>query len=80
MPPPMNIETFKENLESFGADLARWPESIRESAQKLVSRSAEARQLQQEMSKVDRLFKVDKTSAPPRDLVDRIVKKTEDRE
>ena len=71
----MNIEEFKDLLETYGADLARWPAPSKAQAEKFLEESDEARQLYADMAKVDDLFV---KGNPPADLTDRIVKKTEE--
>ena len=56
MTPKMNIEHFKEHLEVYGAELARWPEGTQEDALILLQDSSSAQDCFIEASKIDSLF------------------------
>lgn len=45
----MNIEEFKDLLETYGADLARWPAPSKAQAEKLLEESDAARNLYADM-------------------------------
>jgi hypothetical protein len=50
------LDRFRRGLETYGADLARWPEAERSAARSLMAASAEARALHQEEAALDRLL------------------------
>jgi hypothetical protein len=42
---PLNLAEFRRMVAAYGADLARWPDELREPACALLAESAEAREL-----------------------------------
>ena len=52
----MTREEFDAALLKWGADLSRWPRELRPSAEALLRKSAAARSLQEEMSRIDNVL------------------------
>lgn len=69
----MNIETFKSLLETYGADMRRWPESVREEANAFARSSSDAAHLLEGEAKFDRLLDAAETAPVTRDLEERIL-------
>jgi hypothetical protein len=59
----MTNDRFKELLDAYGADPARWPQSEREAALAFAKSSDEARRLLDEAAALDRLIDLADTAA-----------------
>jgi hypothetical protein len=53
----LTLERFRSMTESYGADLARWPEQARADARALLSDSSDARALLEEAGALDDLIR-----------------------
>ena len=74
----MNLESFKDKLALYGADLSRWPEDLQAPARTLIEGSAEAQREFVKMQGVDRLFTGKEGTPLPEGLLERIIKKSEE--
>jgi hypothetical protein len=52
-PPPLLVSRFAELLDSYGGDLARWPELDRVRAEALLRTDADARRLHEDALRLD---------------------------
>jgi hypothetical protein len=79
MASPLTLAEFKDLLETYGTDLARWPGDRRATAETLLTESAGARTLYADLygdlAAVEALFGKRQPSA---DLAERIRRKSED--
>jgi hypothetical protein len=71
---PLTIEVFKDILETYGANPARWPEESIEACQNFIENDSEAERLFRSYAKVDAAFDGD-VGEPPSDLLKRILAK-----
>lgn len=69
----MTNERFKELLDAYGANPARWPEAEREAALALAKSSDEARRLLDEAAALDRLIDLAETTPVTPELQARIL-------
>ena len=58
----LDLDRLEALLEAYGADPERWPAAEREPAVALLARSAEARAMQREAARLDRMLDL---AAPP---------------
>ena len=78
MTPPFNLGTFREILDTYGADIQRWPHDVRDLAEDFLKNSEEAQALYMEALKLDKAINPASGSEPPAGLLDKILKKTEE--
>ncbi len=71
----MTIDELKELIDSYGAQLGRWPEDDRARAVALSIRSSEARELFQESLAMERFLCETETALAPEGFADRIIAK-----
>lgn len=71
----MTLEEFEEALDAHGADLARWPESVRKDADALLTASATARAVLADRQAVEAALRSAPAPKAPTGLVDRIVQR-----
>ena len=77
MTKPFNLGTFQDYLNTYGANLARWPENARIQAEDILKESKEAQELYLEILKLDTLFEAGSEKTAPKDLLAKILKNTE---
>ena len=75
---PFNLGIFQEILDTYGADPQRWPDDVRMQAENFLKSSEEAQALYIKELKLDKAINSASDSTPPEDLLDKILKKTED--
>lgn len=68
----MTLEIFKENLDVYGTDFARWPEPYRDQCADFLAQSQDAQDLYVQASMIDELFAPAKAPLPE-GLLDRIL-------
>jgi hypothetical protein len=56
----MNVDLFTQLLETYGANLDRWPEEQRSAAEELLKSSIEARSKQRAAQHFEELFRLDR--------------------
>ena len=56
----MDLTRFTDHLQTYGADLARWPEDHRRAAQTLLDHSPAAREARDAAQRLERLFLEDR--------------------
>jgi hypothetical protein len=71
----MTLETFKDHLETYGANLSRWPKESCALATDLIERSKEAKAALADMQTFESRLEGSNESLPPADLLDKIIKK-----
>lgn len=71
----MTLAEFRELLETYGAQLDRWPDAARTAALALMQASDDAKDAFAHASALDAVIRPDKAEAPA-GLVDAIVKAT----
>jgi hypothetical protein len=69
----MTLQRFKDLVEAYGAEPARWPEDERIAALELLERSAEARAAMEEAQALDRLLDLSPSTAVTPALQERIL-------
>jgi hypothetical protein len=75
----MTIEEFKVLVETYGANVAHWPEAVRADAKAFSEASAEAHRLLDAEAALDRLLDAADTAPATRALEDRILTAFPDR-
>lgn len=71
---PLDMEAFRDLLETYGANLDRWPTGSVEQIQLLLQSSEDAVSLLESYAKVDALFQETGDKTPPDGLLERIMK------
>ena len=74
---PFDLGIFQEILDTYGADIQRWPVDARESAEDFLKNSDDAQALYTQALKIDQALCSGKESEPPPDLLDKILKNTD---
>ncbi len=69
----MELGRFRELMDAYGADQRRWPEDEREKAAAFAESSLEARRLQAEAEKLDKLMSQSADFAPQANLLDTVM-------
>lgn len=75
----MNLRDFESALDTFGGDLARWPEPQRRGAQKLLEQDDRARSMLYEAQALDQVLGPDEMPPANTAMVDRIMRRVADR-
>lgn len=78
MTKPFDLGIFQDYLNTYGADLSRWPEKLRTKAEDYLKTSEDAQNLYIEALKLDKLLGAGKGQEPPEDLLNKILKNTEE--
>lgn len=71
-----SIADFKEHLETYGTNLARWPGDARLSAEDLMAHSTEAQDLFANTASADDALGLPPSIPLPADLLEKILKKS----
>lgn len=74
MTQPFNLGTFQEYLDTYGADLRRWPDDLRARAEETLKTSQDAQSAYVEAMKLDELLYPEECSDAPDGLLDKILK------
>jgi len=69
----MSLERFRELLDAYGAESARWPVEEREAALLLAAGSEEARRLRKEAKRLDSLLDRSVSPKPSAELIARVM-------
>lgn len=69
----ISMEEFKKNLNLFGADFARWPEDIRDTAREMVNASDELRNLVEEERRFEEKLNLRQFEEPAPGFQERII-------
>jgi hypothetical protein len=73
----LELGTFRDYLNTYGANLERWPEDLRSVAEDTLKHNEQARKLYIEALKLDHLFDNSKDSAAPDGLLEKILRNTD---
>jgi hypothetical protein len=70
----MNLKRFKEIVEAYGADPARWPANERAAAEAFLAASSEARAVRDAEARLDTVLSRAESPAPSTELAARILR------
>jgi hypothetical protein len=71
----MTAERFKSSLETFGADLSKWPDEERADALKYIEASDDAKLILVDMGAFEQYLTQYSTAVPPKGLLEKIIAK-----
>ena len=74
MTQPLNLGTFQDYLNTYGADLNKWPEELRAQAEDILKDSKEAQEAYVEALKLDKLFEGSNDKGVPDELFKKIMR------